>query len=190
MEGIQPQRACTRVAEHCWPYRRAENLLTEVHAILVYLARTNPSAELLPTEPVAEARCIEWMNWLASNVHAMSYAQIWRPQRFTTDENGFPAVRTRGKENVSDQYVHIESLLSDGRQWAVPKEYTVVDAYHRLHLEGRTWPQHNPVGLNALALTWRQLLLERLAVFKQVAAQSIAWRSTFEEAKLRDRALP
>src|SRR5437899_3286976 len=53
----------------------AEDLLTEGHAILIYLARTNPSAKLLPAEPAAEARCIEWMNWLAGNVHAMSYGQ-------------------------------------------------------------------------------------------------------------------
>jgi glutathione S-transferase len=124
----------------------AENLLTEVHAILVYLARTNPSAKLLPADPAAEARCIEWMNWLASNVHAMSYAQIWRPQRFTTEENGFPAVRTRGTENIADQYAYIESMLFDGRQWAVPEGYSVVDAYllvfyywgNRIELDMRT----------------------------------------------------
>ena len=59
---------------------RAENLLTELHAILVYLARTNTAAALLPEDPAAEARCIEWINWLASSVHAMSYGQIWRTQ--------------------------------------------------------------------------------------------------------------
>ncbi len=107
----------------------AENLLTEVHAILIYLARTNPSANLLPADPAAEARCIEWMNWLSGNVHTMSYAQIWRPQRFTTEEHGFPAVRTRGRENVRDHYAYIERLLADWRRWAVPEGYTVVDAY-------------------------------------------------------------
>ena len=77
----------------------------------------------------AEARCIEWMNWLASNVHAMSYGQIWRPLRFTNDESVLPALRSRDKENVSDPYAYIESLLSDGRQWAVPEGYSVVDPY-------------------------------------------------------------
>jgi glutathione S-transferase len=107
----------------------SENLLTEVHAILIYLARTNPSAKLLPADPAAEARCIEWMNWLSSNVHTMSYVQIWRPQRFTTDEDGFPAVRRRGRDNVCDHYAYIERLLGDGRRWAIPEGYTVVDAY-------------------------------------------------------------
>lgn len=124
----------------------AENLLTEVHAILVYLARTNPSAKLLPSNPAAEARCIEWMNWLSSNVHTMSFAQMRRPHRFRTDEEGFAAVRNRGRENVSEHYAHIEKLLGDGREWAVPEGYTVVDAYllvfyywgRRLKLDMRT----------------------------------------------------
>jgi len=107
----------------------ADNLLTELHAILVYLARTNPAVGLLPADPAGEARCIEWMNWLASNVHAMSYGQIWRSQRFTGDENAFPAVKAKGRQNVREQYAYIESLLADGRDWAVPAGYTVVDPY-------------------------------------------------------------
>ena len=107
----------------------ADNLLTELTAILVYLARMNPSAGLLPVDPAAEARCIEWMNWLASNVHAMSYGLIWRSQRFTAEEKDFPALKAKGEENVREQYAYIESLLADGREWAVPSGYTVVDAY-------------------------------------------------------------
>jgi len=103
----------------------AEDLLTELHAILIYLARTNPAAGLLPTDPAAEARCVEWMNWLASNVHAMSYGQIWRSQRFVADEKDFPAVEAKGRENVKEQYAYIESLLADGRDWAVPGAYSV-----------------------------------------------------------------
>jgi glutathione S-transferase len=106
-----------------------ENLLTEVHAILMYLTRTNPSAQLLPSDPAGEARCIEWMNWLSSNVHAMAFAQMWRPHRFTTDEKGFAAVRNRGRENITESFAYIEKLLADGRGWAIPEGYTVVDAY-------------------------------------------------------------
>lgn len=107
----------------------ADNILTEVPAILVYLARTNPAAKLLPSDPAAEARCIEWMSWLSSNVHSMAFAQMWRAQRFTTDEEGFAAVRSRGRENVAECFAYIEKLLADGRGWAIPEGYTVVDAY-------------------------------------------------------------
>jgi glutathione S-transferase len=107
----------------------ADNLLTEVPAILMYLARTNPAAGLLPSDPAAEARCIEWMNWLSSSVHSMAFAQMWRSHRFTTDEEGFAAIKDRGRENVADCFAYIEKLLADGREWAIPEGYTVVDAY-------------------------------------------------------------
>ncbi|MEH2544833.1 glutathione S-transferase [Bradyrhizobium sp. AZCC 2262] len=138
----------------------AEDLLTEGPAILIYLARTNPSAKLLPAEPAAEARCIEWMNWLAGNVHAMSYGQIWRPQRFTNDENSFPALRIRGKENISDQYAYIESLLSDGRQWAVPEGYTVVDPYLFVFYY---WGTRIDLDMRGLYPAWTRLTARTIA---------------------------
>ena len=107
----------------------AQGVLTETHAILVYLARMNPAAGLLPSDAAGEARAIEWMNWLASSVHAMSFGQLWRPQRFVSDPVLFPAVKARGMESLREQYAHIELLLGDGRDWAVPGGYSVVEPY-------------------------------------------------------------
>ena len=74
----------------------AAHLLREVPAILTYLARTNPTAGLFPSDPAAEARCIEWMSWLSSTVHSMAFAQMWRSHRFTTDEGGLRRSKTAG----------------------------------------------------------------------------------------------
>jgi glutathione S-transferase len=132
----------------------ADDLLTELHAILVYLARTHPEARLLPADAAGEARAIEWMNWLASNVHAMSYGQIWRPQRFVVDEALFPALRAKGAENVAEQYAYIESLLADGRDWAVPGGYTVVDPYLLVFYQ---WGQRIGLDMAARHPAWTQL---------------------------------
>src|SRR5262245_24544497 len=44
--------------------------LTEVAAILFYLARAYPKADLLPTnDPEAEAQAISWMSFIASTLH-------------------------------------------------------------------------------------------------------------------------
>lgn len=157
----------------------AENLLTELHAILIYLARTHASVGLLPAEPAGEARCIEWMNWLASNVHAMSYGQIWRPSRFTANASDIPGVQAKGEQNVRDQYAYIEILLADGREWAVPSGYTVVDAYllvfyywgHRIGLEMRTrypvWTQLTERVVARPAVR-RVLVNEEINVFEPV----------------------
>jgi glutathione S-transferase len=107
----------------------ADDLLTELHAILIYLARTHPDARLLPIAPAGEARAIEWMNWLASNVHAVSYGQIWRANRFVANERDFAAVKAKGQQNLREQYAYIERLLADGRDWSVPGGYSVVDPY-------------------------------------------------------------
>ena len=69
------------------------------------------------------------MSWLSSNLHSMAFAQMWRPHRFTTDEDCLSAVRNRGRENVSECFGYIERLLADGRRWAIPEGYTIVDAY-------------------------------------------------------------
>jgi glutathione S-transferase len=156
----------------------ADNLLTEVPAILTYLARTNPAAGLLPSDPAAEARCIEWMSWLSSNVHSMAFAQMWRSHRFTTDEEGFAAVKDRGRENVADSFAYIENLLADGREWAVPEGYTVVDAYLlvfyywgrrriRLDMETRcpTWTRLTE-RVAARSAVQRALKIEGITIFE------------------------
>jgi glutathione S-transferase len=152
----------------------AENLLTELHAILIFLARTHPSVGLLPTDPAGEARCIEWMNWLASNVHAMSFGQIWRSWRFTANANDIPAVQAKGEQNVRDQYAYIESLLADGREWAVPSGYTVVDAYLLVFYY---WGHRIGVDMQTLYPVWTQLterVVARPAVQRVLANEEIS----------------
>jgi glutathione S-transferase len=151
----------------------AENLLTEAHAILFYLGRTHPSVRLLPTDPAGEARCIEWMNWLSSNVHAMSYGQIWRPNRFVEDEAKFPALKEKGQENLRDQYAYIERLLADGRDWAVPGGYTIVDPYLVVFYQ---WGQRVGVDMRGLHPAWTRLIervVARPAVQRVLAKEGI-----------------
>lgn len=156
----------------------ADDLLTEVPAILTYLARTNPAAKLLPSDPAGEARCIEWMSWLSSNLHSMAFAQMWRSHRFTTDEEGFAAVKSSGRENVGDCFAYIENVLADGRAWAIPEGYSVVDAYLLVfHYWGRcrirldmgtlwpTWTRLSERTANRPAVQ-RALKIEGITIFE------------------------
>jgi glutathione S-transferase len=106
-----------------------EGVLTEVVAILLYLARAHPEAGLLPADAAGEARCLEWLSFLSTSVHAMSYGQIWRPGRFVGDEGDRPAVVAKGHRSVREQYAYVEGLLADGRGWAVPGGYSIADPY-------------------------------------------------------------
>lgn len=152
----------------------ADDLLTEVHAILVYLARLHPDHGLMPAEPAAEARAIEWMNWLASNVHAMSYGQMWRTKRFVADDADFPAVKAMGRRNVLEQYAYIESLLADGRDWAVPGGYSVADIYLLVFYQ---WGQRIGLDMHADYPAWTALarrMLDRPAVQRALRQEGIA----------------
>jgi glutathione S-transferase len=149
------------------------NLLTELHAILVFLARTYPDARLLPTDPAGEARAIEWMNWLSSNVHAMSYGQIWRANRFVADERDFAPVQDKGMQNLREQYAYIERLLADGRTWALASGYSVVDPYLLVFYQ---WGGRVGLDMKQSYPAWRRLAdqtLERAAVQRVLAQEEI-----------------
>ncbi len=107
----------------------SEGLLTELPAIMIFLATSHPEAGLLPSDPAGLARTLEWMNWLSGNVHAMSFGQIWRAQRYSGDESSLDAIREQGRRNLGEQFAYIESLFGDGRQWALPHGYSIVDPY-------------------------------------------------------------
>lgn len=150
------------------------DVLTEASAIMVYLARTHPEAGLLPADPAGEARCLEWLNWLASNVHAMSYGQIWRTARFVTDPALEPAVVRKGHENVRDQYSYIETLLADGREWAVPGGYCVADPYLLVFYH---WGLRIGLDMRIQYPAWTDLadrVLARPAVARVFAQEGIA----------------
>jgi glutathione S-transferase len=105
-----------------------DRVLTETPAIMTYLARRHPEAQLLPKDPEAEARCFEWMNWLSTAIHAIAFGQIVRPQRFVTDAKDYPAVVARGRQNAATAFGFIEQQLQ-GRTWTVSDQYTIADAY-------------------------------------------------------------
>jgi glutathione S-transferase len=104
-------------------------LLTEVSAILWYLGRSHPALGLIPEAAAAHARCIEWMNYLASNLHAVALAQVSRGGRFVTGEEHYANVAARGRENAREGFAYVETVLADGRDWAVPDGYSIVDPY-------------------------------------------------------------
>lgn len=151
----------------------APGLLTEAPAIMIYLASRHPETGLLPADPAGLARCVEWMNWLSGNVHAMSYGQIWRAQRFSADEEGLEAVREQGRRNLLEQYAYIEQLLGDGRQWAIQEGYSIVDPYLLVFFR---WGQRIGLPMRADYPAWAAVidrLLARPAVARVLAKEGV-----------------
>jgi glutathione S-transferase len=80
--------------------------LTEVAAILLYLARTFPEAKLWPESIEDQAQVVSWMSFAAATLH--------------------PA-RARGIDHAKSVYAIAERRLAD-RQWAVGR-YSIADIH-------------------------------------------------------------
>jgi glutathione S-transferase len=92
-------------------------VLTEVAAILFYLARRFPDAKLLPHGDIeAEARTISWMSFIAATLH--------------------PA-RQRGLDHAKTVYGIADRRLGTG--WALGEDYSIAD----IHLFRLYWRLFN-----------------------------------------------
>jgi glutathione S-transferase len=103
-------------------------MLTEAPAICWYLAQQSSHPLLFPHDKLAAARALEWCNWLSGAVHAMSFGQIWRPQRFAAETELHPLIQAKGHADLLEHYATIERRIS-GRHWAVGNACTYADAY-------------------------------------------------------------
>lgn len=104
------------------------------------------------------------MNWLASNVHGISYGQIWRSHRYSINPEGLADIERKGRENLLTQYAYIETLLADGRDWAVPSGFSIVDPYLLVFYQ---WGQRIGIDMRSAHPAWSALtdkLLRRPAV--------------------------
>lgn len=95
-------------------------VLTEAPAICRYLCAQKPDAGLWPTHPLAEARLMEWLNYLSGHFHAFAWALFARPARFSTDESHYEALGKQARVHIEEVVALIEDRLGDGRAFAVP----------------------------------------------------------------------
>jgi glutathione S-transferase len=102
-------------------------LIAESVAILTYIGRRFPEAQLLPTDPAEEARCLALMSWISSQVDPV-FRRLARPERIVADE----AARSAVKEAATGAYwakcQEIDALLAD-KPWMMGAQYTVCDPY-------------------------------------------------------------
>jgi glutathione S-transferase len=127
-----------------------ERALTEVAAILYFLARTYPDARLLPqSDPEAEARVISWMSFVASTLH--------------------PA-RRQGLEHAMTVYGLADARLGDG-EWAVG-EYSIADIHlFRLYWRFAASLKPSPGSFPRLEAHHARMLA-RPAVIKTIEAEA------------------
>jgi glutathione S-transferase len=97
--------------------------LAENTAILPYLGKR---FGLWPTDPIAEARVLSLIGFLAASVHP-SVAHMWRPERYAADPAVHPQIQETGRETFDGYLDQIDGKLK-GREW-FSDQYTVADPY-------------------------------------------------------------
>lgn len=118
-----------RVPSLVWREGDREKVLTEAMAIMAWLSMRHPQVGLLPA-PRTESfvRALEWMSWLGSSMHQAGVRTVFRPERFTIDEAGAPAIAAQGRETIRAGYADIEQRLA-GRRYALDDTFSALDAY-------------------------------------------------------------
>jgi len=102
-------------------------ILTENAAILSYVAKKFPEANLWPCDPMAEVRAISTMAWFSNTVHP-AFAHFVRPERFTADAAGAEKVREQGKKTFWGCVQEIDKMLI-GKEWVLGSQFTVCDPF-------------------------------------------------------------
>ncbi len=74
------------------------SVLTEFPAIALWLARSNPGKNLLPTDPEGEARALEAMDYVVATLHMQGFSRMFRPANFAPSEADHDQVKARGRE--------------------------------------------------------------------------------------------
>ena len=98
-----------------------DGLLTEVAAILFYLARRFPEAGLLPADPMGEAQVLSWMSFAAATLHPSFIA---------------------GPERATEALRHADARLG-ARDWAVGDRLSIAD----IHLFRLFWRMRHTIDL-------------------------------------------
>jgi glutathione S-transferase len=126
--------------------------LTEVAAILFYLARTYPEAGLLPEDAEGQARVISWMSFIAATVH--------------------PA-RRQGLDHARKIYALADQRLGPS-DWAVGGRYSIAD----IHLFRLFWRFFNslqpPAEEFPNLMRLHDRMLERPAVRRTLEVEAAA----------------
>lgn len=139
-------------------------VLTEVAAVLQYLADLKPASNLAPPAGTMERyRLIEWLAFLSSEVHK-GFSPLFSPE---TPEDYKAVVRTRLARRQAYLNEHLQ-----GRQYLISDMFTVADAY--LFVTTR-WSKLVQVDIGSFAelLRFQQRVAARPAVQAALQAEGL-----------------
>ena len=148
----------------------SHGIVTENIAILNLIADIFEAPGSVPRDdPFAAARCNEMLGWFASSVH-ISFAQIWRGERFTNEKELWPAIKDGVMAALQKQFAEIEQR--SGESWLVDSHFTAADSYALTFFR---WGKRIGMDMGGYP-AWSELLervLERPAVRRVIEQEGL-----------------
>lgn len=103
--------------------------VSEIPAILGYLARTFPAAKLMDTsDPFEFAEMQSFHMYIATTLHVL-FRQISRPDAYVDGEHCRSALRAKVPEMADQYFQPIEQRMADGRPWVHGDNWSASDIY-------------------------------------------------------------
>ena len=141
-------------------------VITENVAILNYVADLFGAEGSVPRGVALDAaRCNELLGWFASSVH-IAFAGVWRAERFTDDQEAWPAIQSGGRAAVERFFAEIDGLCGTG--WIAGRQFTAADSYVAVFYR---WGLR--IGLDMSGFANMAALVQR-AIARPAVAQAIA----------------
>jgi glutathione S-transferase len=108
--------------------RVGDQVLTEAHAILTFIADRVPDQQLLPNPgTLARARAHEWMNFLSSTVH-IAFRPLFRTAVLAGADGPHEVIKRVGIPVLRETLSEVDRRLI-GRRWALGDNYSLCDTY-------------------------------------------------------------
>lgn len=105
-----------------------QGILTEVPAILAYVAQSFPEAGLAPlADPFAFARVQAFNSYLCSTVH-VAHAHGPRGSRWADDPAALESMKRKVPQSVGAAFALIEDGMLEG-PWVMGERFTICDPY-------------------------------------------------------------
>lgn len=148
-----------------------EGPLTELAAILIFLAERHPTPALLPeTSSFEKAKCLQWVNFFASEMQP-TFSRFYRPERFSTDTNHAVGIKQVAQHRLLKMFTLVEHALQDAH-FLVQNQLTIADFYLYAMLRWAEW-MHLPLE-NNVVLQQHRTTMEQLNAVQRVLQQEFA----------------
>ena len=144
-------------------------VVTEVVAVLTYIANRFPEAKLLSRDPLELAKEYEILLWFSTSLHA-HIAQIFRGERFGDGTEVMAAVKRKGMQQFSEGLQTLDQICAKGDYYNAER-FSLINAFGLV-----LWRWANRLDIDASALpAWSAIIqadLARPSVMRAVEAEA------------------